>query len=163
MAFDGNGTYTPVSPPYPAVDGTVIYAADYNTILQDLATALTLCLTKDGQQTVIANLPMNGFKFTGLAAGGLAQDSLRYDQVFTAGTSFPTPKSTISPADGDNSLYLATTAWVQTRITEPIYAVDIIPNSDYTQRLATTKYVTDKAVTPVQLPTVNLTMFYNFS
>lgn len=50
MPFDGNGIYElPVTTVTPAVAGTTIDDAEFNTFTADLATALTLCLTKDGQ------------------------------------------------------------------------------------------------------------------
>jgi hypothetical protein len=41
----------------------------------DMATGLSTCLLKDGTQTLSANLPMNGFKLTGLGAGSARTDS----------------------------------------------------------------------------------------
>jgi hypothetical protein len=61
MPFDGNGTYTPLSPPYPAVAGTAILASDWNSILSDLATALSNCVTRDGQSALLADLNVAGF------------------------------------------------------------------------------------------------------
>src|SRR5215813_3608819 len=45
-----------------------------------IATGLSTCLTKDGQQLWAANQNTNGFKLTGLAAGSSANDSIRYGQ-----------------------------------------------------------------------------------
>lgn len=79
MAFNGSGTYVLPSPEYPAVAGTTIEAADRNVIDADLATALTLCVTRNGQSPPTANLPMGGFKFTG------AGDAAARDQFATYG------------------------------------------------------------------------------
>lgn len=82
MPFNGSGTYAaPGSTFNPAVATTTISATDWNALLADLTTALSTCLLKDGQQTPTANIPMGGFKFTGLAAGTGAGNSVRYEQV----------------------------------------------------------------------------------
>lgn len=80
MPFNGVGTFTLVSG-NPVTTGTVISSTVQNNTMSDFATGLSTCLTKDGQQTVTANIPMNSFKFTGLAAGTLAGDSLMFGQA----------------------------------------------------------------------------------
>lgn len=52
-----------------------------NSTLSDIATALTGSLAADGQTPLTGNLPMGGFKLTGLAAGTTNGDSVRYQQV----------------------------------------------------------------------------------
>lgn len=69
MPFNGAGLYTPPGADFPAVPNTLIESSHFNNIINDLATALSLCITKDGQQTVLANIPMNSFVFTGLGTG----------------------------------------------------------------------------------------------
>lgn len=113
MAFNGNGTYNLPSPEYPAVAGDVIYAATWNTVMADLAAALTNCMTLDGQSTVTSNIAMNSKKFTGLANGSSTNDSVNYGQVFNS-PAFTSPTAAASPATGNDSLLLATTAWVNT-------------------------------------------------
>ena len=50
MAFDGNGVYSlPVTTVTPAVSTTTIDSADFNTFTGDIETALSLCITNDGQ------------------------------------------------------------------------------------------------------------------
>ena len=80
MAFNGSGTYT-LPAGNPVVTGTTISSSTTNTTNSDIATALTNCITRDGQSTPSANLPMNAKKLTGLAAGTSAGDSVRYEQV----------------------------------------------------------------------------------
>jgi hypothetical protein len=81
MPFNGSGTYSlPAGNPF--VTGTTISSTTTNSTNSDIATALTNCLTRDGQSTPSANLPMNANKLTGLAAGTSAGDSVRYEQVF---------------------------------------------------------------------------------
>jgi hypothetical protein len=81
MAFDGNGHYNLPTPEFPAVSGEYILASSFNTILQDIAEALSMCLVEDGQQPLTQNLPAGGKKITGLAAGSSPGDSLQFDQI----------------------------------------------------------------------------------
>jgi hypothetical protein len=86
MAFNGSGTYN-LPAGNPVVTGTTISSSTTNTTNSDIATALTNCITRDGQSTPSANLPMNAKKLTGLAAGTSAGDSVRYEQVVLTGGS----------------------------------------------------------------------------
>lgn len=81
--FNGSGAFASVANSFnPAVATTTINSTDWAAILADLATALSTTYCKDGQSTPTANLPMGGFKFTGLGAGTGAGNSVRYEQVF---------------------------------------------------------------------------------
>lgn len=69
--FNGNGQFEPLSyPVYPAVPGTLIKAADFNQVIDDIHGGLSSCVTRDGQSPLLANLPMGGFKLTGIAVSG---------------------------------------------------------------------------------------------
>mgnify|MGYP006286896717 CR=1 FL=1 len=80
MPFNGSGTYT-LPAGNPVTTGTTISSTVQNNTTSDIATALTNCITRDGQSTPSANLPMNSKKLTGLAAGTTAGDSVRYEQA----------------------------------------------------------------------------------
>lgn len=82
MAFNGSGTY--VLPGPALVTGDTVSASENNTFRNDIATALSTCVTRDGQSTVTNNLPMGGYKLTGLGAGSANGDSVRYEQVTSA-------------------------------------------------------------------------------
>lgn len=81
LSFNGSGTFNINTAGQPVVTGTVISSSVFNALTADLATGLSTCITKDGQTTVTANIPMNSFKFTGLAAGTAATDSVRLGQI----------------------------------------------------------------------------------
>jgi hypothetical protein len=81
VSYNGSGTFLINSSGQPVVTGTTITSTAFNALTADLATGLTTAITKDGQTTPTANIPMGGFKFTGLAAGTGAGNSLRYEQV----------------------------------------------------------------------------------
>lgn len=78
--FSYTGSSTTFSAP---VTGTTISSTAATAAFTETATGLSTCLLKDGTQTVTANIPMAGFKFTGLGAGSSTGDSLRYQQLFT--------------------------------------------------------------------------------
>jgi hypothetical protein len=68
VPFNGAGTFSLVAG-NPVVTGTVISSTWANNTLSDLAAnGLTNCLTKDGQQTPTANIPLGGFQLTGVGS-----------------------------------------------------------------------------------------------
>lgn len=77
MAFNGSGTFALI---YNWVtdrnNGIKIQAQRMDDQEQDIADALTLCMTKDGQQTPTANLTMGGFKLTNLGDAASATDAM---------------------------------------------------------------------------------------
>lgn len=81
MPRNGSGTYSRAISPY--VNGTNATATDVNAEMDDIATALTGSLPVAGTKAMAANLPMGGYKVTGLAAGASNGDAIRYEQ-FTA-------------------------------------------------------------------------------
>jgi hypothetical protein len=78
---NGSGVFTVTNPDF--VSGTTISSSQMDANFADVATAITQSIAVDGQTTITANLPMAGFKFTGLAAGSTAGDSVRYEQLDT--------------------------------------------------------------------------------
>lgn len=78
MSLNGLGQFIVNSTGNPVVAGTTISTAWANALTADIATALSTAMYKDGQQTVTANIPMGGFKLTGLGAPSTAGDALRY-------------------------------------------------------------------------------------
>lgn len=81
MPYNGSGTFSVYTPGTPYVTGTTISSTVANNVNSDFATGLTTALTKNGQTTPTANLPMGLFKLTGLGAGSLPGDSVRYEQL----------------------------------------------------------------------------------
>ncbi|NCU72235.1 MAG: hypothetical protein EBY66_04360, partial [Candidatus Fonsibacter lacus] len=81
MSFNGSGSFLINTAGQPVVSGTVISSTAFNALTADLATGLSTCITKDGQTTVTANIPMSNYKFTGLGAGSAATDSANLSQV----------------------------------------------------------------------------------
>lgn len=84
MAFNGAGTFNRI---YNWVNdknnGINITASRTDTEDDGFATGLSTCITKDGQTTISANIPMNTHKFTGLTTGSAATDSCTLGQAQT--------------------------------------------------------------------------------
>ena len=104
MSFNGSGTFVINSTGQPVVTGTVISSTAFNALTADLATGLSTTITKNGQTTPTANLPMGTFKFTGMGDGSVATDSATIGQVQSSFGSFLTVSGTdtitaaVSPA-----------------------------------------------------------------
>ena len=81
MSFNGSGTFVINTAGQPVVSGTVISSTAFNALTADLATGLSTCITKDGQTTPTANIPMGSNKITGLAVGADATDAATVSQV----------------------------------------------------------------------------------
>lgn len=84
MPYNGSGAFAAPGASFPAVSGALIESAKYNAVVNDIATGLSTAIAKDGQTTVTANLPMAGYRHTGVgnavsrtdyASAGQVQDS----------------------------------------------------------------------------------------
>lgn len=82
MPLNGSGSYVPPAPEFPAIPNTIIYAADFNQIILDIASALSLAIFRDGQAAFLANQSMGTHKLTDLATGTNPQDAVNWTQVF---------------------------------------------------------------------------------
>jgi hypothetical protein len=81
MSYNGSGTFQINTAGQPVVTGTVISSTAFNSLTSDLATGLSTAITKDGQTTVTANIPLSNFKITGLGAATAAADAVRFSQL----------------------------------------------------------------------------------
>jgi len=81
MSFNGSGTFVVNTSGQPVVPNTVISATAFNALTNDLANGLSTCITKDGQTTPTANIPMGNNKITGLAPGTSGTDAANLSQV----------------------------------------------------------------------------------
>ena len=70
--------------PFALVNGTAADATQLLANLNVLLGAANLGLAKDGSVAAAGNLPMNGFRLIGLAAGAAAGDSVEWVQMNTA-------------------------------------------------------------------------------
>lgn len=83
MPRNGSGTYV-LPAGQPVVSGTGIASAPFNTLTNDLATALTKSICTDGQTPMLAALNMNTNKVTGVATGTASTDGVNLAQMNAA-------------------------------------------------------------------------------
>lgn len=101
MSFNGSGTFQINTAGQPVVTGTVISSTAFNALTADLATGLSTCITKDGQTTPTANIPMGSNKITGLANGTAVTDAATLGQVQS------TTAKLLSSVSGTNTITAA--------------------------------------------------------
>jgi hypothetical protein len=94
MSYNGSGTFNINTAGQPVVTGTVITSTAFNLLTTDLASGLSNAITKDGQTTPTANIPMGTFKITGLGAGTNATDAAQYGQLQAGATIIATVTGT---------------------------------------------------------------------
>lgn len=82
MAFKGTGTFVRLyNWVTDKINSVPITASRMDTEMDGMAAGLSNCITKDGQTTITANIPMNSHKLTGLSVGNARTDSLTLGQV----------------------------------------------------------------------------------
>ena len=82
MPYNGSGVFTRVHDFETDRDGGIkILASRMDAEFNGVATGLSNCLLKDGQQTVTANIPFAGFRLTGVGAGTASTDAANLGQV----------------------------------------------------------------------------------
>lgn len=146
MSFNGSGTFNINTAGQPVVDGTAITSSVFNALTADIASGLSTCVTKDGQTTPTANLPMGGFKLTGLALGLATTDSARMDNavhmnicegrisVDTAAVQTSDVSGftiTFYPFRGSRIALYNGTQWVLRTIASPTISVPATTNTNY--------------------------------
>lgn len=100
MSLNGSGAFIVNSTGQPVVANTLISAVVFNAFTADVAAALSTAIYKDGQQTVTANIPLGGFKITGLGDASNAGDALRFNGAAGTPTSLVLTNATGLPAAG---------------------------------------------------------------
>jgi microcystin-dependent protein len=78
IPFSPTGVFTPL---VTFNDGTLATAEDQNSQDSDIAAGLSECMTLAGLAPATANIPMGGFKFTGLGPGSASTDSVNQSQL----------------------------------------------------------------------------------
>lgn len=81
MSYNGNGTFNINTAGQPVVPGTIISSTTFNALTTDIASGLSNAITKDGQTTPVADIPLGGFKIKNLGAGTSATDAAQLAQV----------------------------------------------------------------------------------
>jgi hypothetical protein len=85
MPYNGLGTATLVyNWDTDAANGILVSSGRMDTQEADIADMLTNCITRDGQSPATYNIPMAGYRITGLGTGVVSTDAVNYAQVFVA-------------------------------------------------------------------------------
>ena len=104
MPFDGSGNYVlPGAPNFPAVSNTPIVAAYYNAVLNDLSSALSATLLRNGSVAMTGNLNLNSYGLQNVgsvAMLGLLQTAASA-AVAGAGFRLPHGVAPSTPTNGD--------------------------------------------------------------
>jgi len=109
MSRNGSGVYSLPGSSFPASPSTLIESAKYNNNLNDIAAALTQSIASDGQTPITANIPFGGNKITGLGAGTLAGDSVRFNDK-QQGSDIAVAASGVVTIPSEGSLFNLTAA-----------------------------------------------------
>lgn len=85
MPWNGAGSYAAPAASFPESNGTTVDATRFNATINDIAAGVTASLAKNGENSATANLPMGGFKHTGVADGTVAGQYLAWGQASSMG------------------------------------------------------------------------------
>jgi hypothetical protein len=110
MSYNGTGTFVINTSGQPVVSGTTITSTAFNALTSDLATGLSTAICKDGQTIVTANIPLNGFKLTGVGAPTTTNDALTYSQPAVVSTLIIGSLSGLLKGNGSGSVITAASA-----------------------------------------------------
>lgn len=137
MPYSGTGIFTRVYQwANDAAGGINVDASRTDTDSNDIADGLTNCITRDGQSPAVANIPLGGFKITGLGIGAAATDGVNYGQVFTNPSTFTGLLNFTSGSTGTGVINFAGATSV---------SVPTVATADNSTKAASTAYVTAKA------------------
>lgn len=90
MPFNpSTGVFTPPTANFPAVGGTIIYAVDYNAVVNDVAAALSTAFLRDGSLAMTGTLNLGRQRIINVGNGTPSQPSLVWnsaDGFYSVGT-----------------------------------------------------------------------------
>jgi hypothetical protein len=122
MPRNGSGTYTKPAGTT-AVSGTTIESAKYNKLQDDVATALTNSVARDGQSPMTGNLPMGGNKITNVGRPSADKDVAVYEiGTVTPTLTFFTAGDLAVTYNSRSASYLRIGSWVIAR-----FEIDVTP------------------------------------
>jgi len=100
MPYNGTGTFVRVHDwTQDRTNGVPIDADRMDAEMDGMATGLSTAITRDGQTTVTADIPLNGHKITGLGAATASGDAVSYDQLFAGVPAVITTNDTLTSDD----------------------------------------------------------------
>ena len=101
MPFNSNGIFSLVNG-YLGITGQTIQTSQHNPPLEDIASGLSSTFLRTGVAPMLADLPMGGFKVTGMAAGVASTDAATIGQTSALATAAITGAALkATPVDAD--------------------------------------------------------------
>lgn len=125
MARDGSGNFTRSIADF--VSGTTIDSSDFNDMLDDMETALSDSINKNGTKAFVANQPMGGYVLTGLGAGAANGQSVRYEQLTALSSVYQPLDATITAL---GALTIASGKLIKGTGTDTFTTIDITSNAE---------------------------------
>jgi hypothetical protein len=110
MPRNGSGQYSaPTNSWNLAVNGTLASSGDWQQILDDLASALTQSVSRDGQSPLTGNLDLGNNKINNLSAGTGTGQALAFQQLFDQGVQADIASTATTDIGAQNTNFLRVT------------------------------------------------------
>jgi hypothetical protein len=110
MPRNGSGQYSaPTNSWNLAVNGTLASSGDWQQILDDLASALTQSVSRDGQSPLTGNLDLGNNKINNLSAGTGTGQALAFQQLFDQGVMQDIASAAMTDIGAQNTNFLRVT------------------------------------------------------
>lgn len=158
MARNGSGTFNLVTNSWnPAINGVSATAADWQLLINDVASALTQSVSSDGQTPITGVFNFGANRITNIGAGTNTGDALVYGQtgasldsltVNTLNVNTTVTGFGVTQPPGTNNTTLATTAFAMNLQSPTFTGVPVAPTATpgtNTTQVATTAFVTAAA------------------
>jgi len=110
MSRNGSGVYNlPTNSWNPAVDGNSAATADWQDLIDDVASAITQSVSADGQTPMTGDLNMNGNTIENLADGVANSDAATVAQIYSQGEETDIASAATTDIGAVNSNFLRVT------------------------------------------------------
>ena len=110
MPRNGVGDFSLVTNSWnPATNNVLATAGDYQTLINDIAAALTQSVSRDGQSPMTGNLNMGNNKINGVSAGTGTGQALAFEQLFSQGVMADLASAATTDIGAQNTNFLRIT------------------------------------------------------
>jgi hypothetical protein len=110
MPRNGSGEFLPNNSSWrPGINGVLATAGDWNALLNDISSALTQSVSRDGQSPMQGNLNLANNKITNLAPGTATTDAATWAQLFGAGVQADIASAATTDIGQQNTSFLRVT------------------------------------------------------
>jgi len=110
MPRNGVGDFSLVTNSWnPAISGNLAASGDWQSLINDVAAAITQSVSRDGQSPLTGNLQLGNNKITGLTAGAGTGEALAFQQLFNQGTMADIASAATTDIGAQNTNFLRVT------------------------------------------------------